>query len=241
MGIATEVPIGSISAVPASEPVDVPPSDGTVICVVGPATPVTLGSASCTKGHHAITCVSTGYCGTPEDNPPAPPTSSSDGPYASVLCVDTGSGSFAPFPPSAEGSAIPPVKSGCPDLCAGTAAVPSSTSSSGTAYTINTKVAPGESGTFDGPAIPAGEVLVVDVATFRNPAADTGTITLEGDAAHRMTENLGDLRTHDFHFDARKLTFDADHPLRVTVDCANAADVCTPSLVVTGHLATVQH
>ena len=41
---------------------------------------------------------------------------------------------------------------------------------------------------------------------------------------------------NDFHFDNDPITFDADHPLTITVDCTNSADACTPYVDVTGQL-----
>ena len=233
LSVPTPAPDGTISAVAASgaasEPVELTPSGRGVICVVGTATPAQL----CSEQHHSVTCLSTGDCTTAENTPSAAPTSS-DGPYSSVLCIDAGSGSYAPLPPTMSGSGRPVIDNVChvTETCLPTAA-PSAAEDS---YTIDTKVSPGDSGTFDGPDIPAGQVLDVTALIFQNPAADEGTLTIEGDAAHRLTQSLSNFRDLDMHFTDQPLTYDATHPLRVTVDCANTSTACTPAVLVVGHL-----
>jgi hypothetical protein len=221
---ASEVPLPPNSSAPIEI---VSTSVEIVICSAGTATPgaATVPGELCTKSHHALTCSGAGDCATAE--------ATSSGPYNSVLCVDEGSGNYVPLSPTATSAAMTPVYSAS-SACECNAT--DSPSSSADDFSINTHVAPGESKTFDGPDLSPGQVLDVEAMVFQNPAADTGTLSLAGDKQNRLSLDLSDFRDLDYHFDDQPLVYDADHPLRITVDCTNSATACTPAVLVSGQL-----
>jgi hypothetical protein len=222
----TGVPAPTVSYVPgsvgSSGTIHITPSDAVVICEVGTATAGRVGTVDCsdTKAisrdggpDGVLVCVATASA-VPLDNPPTPPTGTESGPAGVVGTCDA--------------------NATCERVDVGTATPTSS--SSDTTFSINTTVAPGDSRTFDGPAIPAGQVLHVTAMIFQNPAADTGTFTVTGDAQHRLRLQLSNFRDLDEHFENSPITYDADHPLRVTVDCTNSSVDCTPAVLVNGYV-----
>ena len=221
-----ELPTVDPSAVPTTVP-----DDTIVICAVDPASGIPIHVGECTTHRNATICMGTDGCSTLE--------SSSDGPDNSVVCIATASDLPLPNPPTG-GASGPGVISGTCDPSGG---CPSSSAppNDPEAFTVAATVPAGESRTFRGPDIPAGKNLLVGALVFQNPAADTGTVTVQRGGEDLLHEGLADFRDLDVHYDNAPLVFDADHPVRVTVDCTNANADCTPSVLFDGKYVQVQN
>ena len=221
---------GPVYELPTVDPSAVPttvPGDTIVVCAVDPASGIPIHIGECTTHRNSSICVGTDGCPTL--------ASTSDGPDNSVVCIATASDLPLPNPPTG-GATEPGVITGSCDATDGCSGGSVSSSEDTDVFTVTMTVPPGQSKTFDGPPIDPGQQLVVDAMIFQNPAADTGSLTLHGDAQNRLTLQLRDFRDLDEHFEDQPLSFDADHPLRFTVDCTNASAACTPSVLVSGNL-----
>lgn len=149
----------------------------------------------------------------------------------------------APTPASSIGSAVvsptvaPPSSGGQFDIECQDGKCPAGTIT----FSIGTDVRPGQGGghaTFAD--VPDGYRFVVTHLTLHNPAGDQGEISIGDRTTVLLRLHLADFRSLGYHLTDgntdQPITLPKGDPIVVSVNCANTATDCTPSVDVTGHL-----